>query len=378
MNISKKKKLMFVIPNLCGGGAERIMSQLLFYFTDIYNVVLVCFNKNHVYPIPNNIIEFYLDDCISYPIPAILKRLHRISRLRKLIKSERPDVILSFLTNLQLLLATRLFSKINSKIIIAEHNTLSYTLKYSRYSLVKKYLLKILYKKADKIITVSEGVKSDLIKTIKYDRFIDKIDIIYNPHNLDLIKERSMEKPNHPWLIDKIEPILINIGSLTYQKGQDILLEAFKLINEEIPSKLIILGQGPLLNELQNLATKLCIRDRVDFAGFQKNPFSYISHSDVFVLSSRWEGFPNVLIEALACGVPVVSTDCPSGPNEVLVNGENGLIVPVENPGELASALIKILEDKSLAKKLSENGKKSVEKYSSLNIFKKYKYIVES
>jgi len=315
---------------------------------------------------------YYLDD--GLPKSGIIKKLARIVRLRRIIKNELPDIAMSFLANNYLIVSTIFPKRLNLKLIISERNTISYTLRFSKFRIVKKIISKILYRKADTIVAISKGVKEDLIKTLKLPQ--EKVKVIYNPLDIDKIKRMAKEEINHPWLVNKEYPVIINVGRLIYQKGQDILLKAFKIVNEKIESRLIVLGEGPLLNELKNLTKQLNIEDKVDFVGFQKNPFSFISKSDVFVLSSRWEGFPNVLIEAMACGVPVISTDCPSGPNEIIENGKNGILVKVDDVYGLAEAILSILENKNFSDALSKNALKSVEKFDVFNILRKYEGLI--
>jgi glycosyltransferase involved in cell wall biosynthesis len=203
----------------------------------------------------------------------------------------------------------------------------------------------------------------------------EKIKNIYNPHDIDKIQELSKEQINHPWLVDKKYPVIINVGRLTYQKGQNILLKAFKIVSEKIESRLIILGEGPLFKQLKDLAKELGIENKVDFVGFQKNPFAFIANSDVFVLSSRWEGFPNVLIEAMACGVPVISTDCPSGTNEIIEDGVNGLLVPIE-VDKLAESLLWILTNIEFSKRIAKMGQENVRKFDKFKIFEDYLRVI--
>jgi glycosyltransferase involved in cell wall biosynthesis len=371
-NRDNNRKVLFLIPNLSGGGAERVMSNLLNYFSNEFKVSAVFFNNNHVYPLPNDCKVYYLDN--DLPRIGFIKKLMRIIYLRNVIKKEKLDVALSFLANLYLITSAIFPRRLNVKLIIAEHNTISYILKFSKNKTLKKILSKALYKKVDNIIAVSKGVKEDLMKTFNLPQ--EKIKVIYNPHDIDKIQKLSKEQINHPWLVDKKYPVMINVGRLTYQKGQDILLKAFKIVSEKIESRLIILGEGPLLKQLKDLAKELGIENKVDFVGFQKNPFAFIARSDVFVLSSRWEGFPNVLIEAMACGVPVISTDCPSGPNEIIENGVNGLLVPIE-VDKLAESIIWILTNIEFSKRIARMGQESVRKYDKFKIFEDYLKVIQ-
>jgi glycosyltransferase involved in cell wall biosynthesis len=191
------------------------------------------------------------------------------------------------------------------------------------------------------IIAVSEGVARDTQKISGIPE--NKIHVIRNPVITNKLTTLSMVAPDHPWLMDKKYPVIIGIGRLTQQKGFDTLIRAFAEINKEIPSRLIILGDGNLKNELLALTHELGVPDKVDFPGFTDNPYAYLKTADLFILSSRWEGSPNALTEAMALGTQVVSTDCPSGPFEVLQGGNIAPLVPVDNVEALSRAAIEVL-----------------------------------
>ncbi|MBI5050964.1 MAG: glycosyltransferase, partial [Nitrospirae bacterium] len=199
--------------------------------------------------------------------------------------------------------------------------------------------------------------------------------VIYNPHDIKEIQGFAREEPQHPWLKEKECPVLVNAGRLIHQKGQDILLNAFKLVLEKTPARLIILGEGPLLKDLLKLSETLKIKDNVDFAGFQKNPYTFMSHCDVFVLPSRWEGFPNVMIEAMACGAAVVATRCQSGPEEVITDSVNGLLVPVEDEEKLSEAILKAIANPDLSASMGSAAKKTVLKFDVKTVMANYERV---
>lgn len=189
--------------------------------------------------------------------------------------------------------------------------------------------MKKLYIQAQHIIAVSKGSARDLELTLKLP--VQSVKTIYNPIVDDELFERAREKVDHPWFIEKKVPIIISVGRLREQKDYKTLIHSFHLIRLEKPAKLIILGEGDMRGELEELVRKYGLINDVWMPGFVANPFSYISKSDLFVMSSQWEGFGNVLVEALACGCPVVSTDCPHGPYEILSGGKYGILT---DPGD--------------------------------------------
>lgn len=203
--------------------------------------------------------------------------------------------------------------------------------------------IRFFYQYFTSIIAVSEGVARDtqVISGVPE----NKIHVIRNPVITDKLFTLSQVPPTHPWLVDKQCPVIIGIGRLTRQKGFDTLVRAFAQINNKILSRLIILGDGNLRQELIELAKELSISDRVDFPGFTENPYSYLKMADLFILSSRWEGSPNALTEAMALGTQIVSTNCPSGPFELLHGGDIAPLVEVDDVDALATAAIKILQN---------------------------------
>jgi glycosyltransferase involved in cell wall biosynthesis len=204
----------------------------------------------------------------------------------------------------------------------------------------------------------------------------EKCRVIYNPVNLQKIAILSMEAVDHPWLNDEI-PVIAACGRLTVQKNYFLLLRTLRLVLKEIHVRLIILGEGDERQMLESYTEELGIQSNVAFLGFQSNPFKYIAHSTVFVLSSSWEGFSLVLVEAMACGVPVISTDCPSGPNEIITDGVNGILVPVSDEKALSDAILRLIRDEALRKQLAENGRKRAEDFRIEKIIKEYEGLFE-
>ncbi len=195
----------------------------------------------------------------------------------------------------------------------------------------------------------------DLKKVLGFDS--PKFRVIYNPIVDEELLRKAEEPVDHPFFGEGRPPVILAAGRLHVSKDFPTLLRAFSLVRREVPSRLLILGEGEKRRELEELAEELGIREDLDMPGFVKNPYKYMRRASVFVLSSQWEGLPTVLVEAMACGCPVVSTDCPSGPAEILQGGECGLLVPPRNAEELAAAILRVLKDKTLAQELREKGK---------------------
>jgi glycosyltransferase involved in cell wall biosynthesis len=194
------------------------------------------------------------------------------------------------------------------------------------------------YRGADTVVAVSGGVAQDLSRFGRLPG--GKIRVIHNPVFDPAISALAQEAPTHPWFEPKGPPIVLAAGRLHRQKGFDVLLEAFAIARSEVDCRLVILGEGPERAALLARAERLGLSYDIDLPGFCANPFALMSRAGAFVLSSRWEGFPNALVEAMACGAPVIATDCPSGPHEILKGGEIGSLVPVDDARALGHALL--------------------------------------
>ena len=194
-----------------------------------------------------------------------------------------------------------------------------------------------LYPRCDGVIAVSEGVARDLVETIGLPEGV--VETIYNPVVDETLLARSREAVDHPWLQAGEPPLILGVGRLEQQKDFPTLLRAFAALQARRPSRLVILGEGRERAALETLVAELGIAGRVALPGHVDNPFAWMRRADLFVLSSAWEGFGNVLAEALAVGTPVVSTDCPSGPREILADGRYGPLTPVGDVAALCEAM---------------------------------------
>jgi len=200
----------------------------------------------------------------------------------------------------------------------------------------------MMYPKADAIITVSNGVAHDLSESFGIPQ--ERIKQVYSLCSIPEVVESGKHEVDHSWFQPGSPPVGVSWGRLHPQKDYGTLLKAFQIVRSRRDVKLLIMGKGNERDTLNELAGQLGISDDVSFPGFVANPFAYIARAAVFVLSSRWEGFGLVLVEAMACGTTVVSTDCPNGPREVLDGGRYGILVPVGDPEALAEGIIRALD----------------------------------
>jgi len=345
MNMSSKSKrvdIALFVPSLRGGGAERVMVNLARGFSEQgYKVDLVLQRAEGPFlsKVPD---EVRIVDLRTKRMALALFPL--ISYLRR----EKPRSLLAAMThtNIVALLARKL-ARVETRVVVSEHNTIS-IISHTSKTLRSRFLpliAKRLYYWADAVIAVSKGVADDFAEFLKFPR--EKIRVIYNPVVTPEILEKAEEPLEHPWFKPGEPPVILGVGALTKQKDFPTLIHAFALVRRERPARLVILGKGEERPRLEALVRELDLEKDVALPGFVDNPYKYMKHAAVFVLSSRWEGLPTVLIEAMACGTPVVATDCPSGPREILEEGKYGALVPVGDARELAKAIMKALVDTS-------------------------------
>lgn len=267
--------------------------------------------------------------------------------IARYLRRERPDAVLAAKDRAgRAALLGRRRAGVDTRVVIRLGNTLSASL--AGRSAIQRWLryrpIRRLYPLADAIIAVSRGVADDVQATSGVDS--NRIHVVRNPVITPRLAMQAAEPVTHPWLAgDQSTPVVLGMGRLTRQKDFPTLLRAFAHLRARRAARLIILGQGNDLEALTALASRLGIAGDVDFAGFQANPYPWLAHADLFVLSSAWEGSPNALTEALALGTPSVSTDCPSGPREILEDGRYGPLVPVGDAESLAAAMEATLDD---------------------------------
>ena len=271
--------------------------------------------------------------------------LSAVPALTAYLNRRRPAALLSALgyPNVAALLARR-SGATPTRVVVSEHNHLSTSAAHARKRHERTFpnLATRLYPAADGIVAVSHGVADDLARTLRLPR--SRITTIYNPIFRSEIAIEALARPAHAWLAPDAPPVLLGIGKLKPQKDFACLIRAFARVRATRPVRLILLGDGPQREALLALARTLGVADAVALPGFVANPFAYLGRAAAFVLSSVWEGLANVVIEALACGCPVVSTDCPSGPAEILDGGKYGRLVPVGDDAALANAISATLD----------------------------------
>jgi len=328
------------LGNLHGGGAEKAglrLAESLVKAGFKVDLVLGKMEGPYITQIPPGVRVVHFDTRGFFS---------KILRLKKYLRKNSPKLLFSILTRENVIaLLAKLSSRVKTPVFISERCAFSPIFKILKFK--HKYLIKpvlrFLYPRADGILAVSNGVADDLSRSLNVPR--DKIQVIYNPIPLPEIREKSMQVGAHPWCSFKDRPLILAVGRLTQTKDFLTLIEAFAILTKEIPSRLLILGEGEDREKLERKVLELNLAPEIQLPGFVENPYCYMAQASVLAVSSRCEGLANVLIEAMACGTPVVSTDCPSGPAEVLNGGEFGPLVPIEAPTELAQGILRVLKD---------------------------------
>lgn len=327
-------KISIFLPSMGGGGAEKVMLHLARGFAERgFDVDLVLSKAVGPYlsEIPPRVFVVDLGASrVVASLPGLVRYLRR----------ERPQTLLSALShaNVIAILAQRI-ARAGTHVVISEHAVLS-DASFHANSLRGYWmplLMRLTYSWADRVVSVSNGVANDLARVINLP--LKCIDVIYNPVVTPELLEKAEEPLEHPWFTPHQPATIIGLGRLAAEKDFPTLLRAFAKVRKMRLARLMILGEGEKRAELLALIRELGLANDVALPGFVSNPFPYLRHAAIFVLSSRAEGFGNVLVEAMACGASVVSTDCPGGPAEILENGKWGRMVPVGDVDALARAI---------------------------------------
>lgn len=336
---SLKKKVSLVLPNLEGGGAERISVNLANALVERnYEVEMVLLSASGPF--------------LSDLVPGVRVVDLRVTRFRsalmpliRYIRDSKPTAMLACMWPLTVLaVVARSLSNVPMRLLLAEHNTWSVSQRDHRSWIrpLIRWSMRLCFPHADGIIAVSKGAAADQARFANLDGGL--ITTIYNPVvDPRRHESRGLDQKTAELLWPKAKYRIISAGNLKPQKNQALILRAIKLLSQQLDVHLIILGEGKLRATLEQQAKELDITDRVTLAGFKAQPYPYLQSANLFTLSSDWEGLPTVLIEALAAGTPIVSTDCPSGPSEILANGRFGRLVPVGDAAALAEAMAQSL-----------------------------------
>lgn len=364
-----KKHIVIFIPSFESGGMENsivLISDIL--IKNGYQVNLYYLRKdgkifNRLNP---KIKKIKAKSFINLPMhPRINDAINILPAFWKyLLKIRKTHVVFSFQSNIIAILLCFLL-RIKCIVRVASNpGLIQYENRIERFShILKKYL----YKYATAVITNSERTAKDLGNMIQRE-----VISIYNPvYNKALLKKAD-EKVEHPWFVQKDIPIVITVARLSREKAIDTLIKACAIVQKKQRLRLVILGDGRIKVELEKLIDALGMEEFVWLPGFVENPYKFVKKADIFVLSSLYEGLPNALIEAISVGTPCISTNCISGPDEILLSGRGGDLVGIGDEKDMSSSILHYLEDKEYALKKWEVAFKALDRFSPEKISKKY------
>ena len=367
---ARRRKVCFALPSLAGGGAERTAVQILNAVDgERWERSLYLFAREGP----------YLSD-VSSSIQIAgggggSSRIGRWLALRRFILDVRPDVVVAFLSYFSVLCAVRA-AGVGARVVFDQGTPLSEFLQDADYRWSRPLDRRVFaaatrfgYAAADLVVTTSRGVADDLVKSFGVKR--ERVRVVHNPVDLDGIAAAASQPidPAHAALWRP--PVIVAAGRLADVKNYPLLIEAFGLVRQRTPAQLFILGQGDQEQALRELIQARGLGDAVHLCGFHVNPWKYMARADVFALTSRYEGFGNVLVEAMACGVPVVATSS-AGTREIVTTGEDGLLVERHEPAAVAAALDRLLNDAALRQRMSQTARRHAERYRAEAIALEY------
>jgi glycosyltransferase involved in cell wall biosynthesis len=327
------------LPSLHAGGAERMMVNLATSLAqrgaDV-RVVLAKAQGELIKDVPLENVRMVDLHC--------RRVLTSVLPLAGYLRREKPAVMLSALdhANLAAIFAKKI-ARVSTRLVVSVRTTVTKATADTTLLRARLFPLAIrwFYDDADAVIAVSEGTANDLLRFCPLSP--DKVHVIYNPVITPHLFKKAEEPALHRWFTNSAVPVILGVGRLTRAKDFSTLIRAFSFVRKKIDARLLILGEGEERPKLESLCRTLNLKNDVELPGYVSNPYPYMKRAAVFVLSSRWEGLPSVLIEALALGTKVVATDCPSGPREILADGKWGRLVPVGDAGKLAEAILETL-----------------------------------
>jgi glycosyltransferase involved in cell wall biosynthesis len=368
--MSNPTSISFFLPDLNGGGAERAMLHLaqgLAKHGLKVDLVLAQAQGEYLKTVPPEVRLINLN--ARRPI-----MLFKTIALHNYLKSEQPAILFSALDILSSAIWANLLSGSPTKVVMCVQTYLSQQFRDKPQLVLgrlRAYLVHQFYPWATKIVAASKGTAEDVSRLTNIP--LQEIEVIYNPVVMPELFEKAKEPVDHPWFQAGEPPVILGVGRLVRQKDFVTLIRAFAIVRERIPCRLMILGtvsqQEPQTKiQLESLIQELGLEREIALPGFVENPYSYMAKAAVFALSSIYEGFGNVVAEALATGTSVVSTDCKSGPAEILEYGKYGCLVSVGNVEALADAMETTLKNPFNSEQLRERS----QKFSIKNVVNQY------
>lgn len=358
------KEVLVFRPTLGDGGADRVTVTLLQHLDRARFAPSIALAR------PSGV----LIDEVPRDVPVIDLGAPRLAAavpyLARAIRERRPDVVVCTAGGANVIaVAAHRLARSKARLVLSERSSLRRGDRSSLRLAVELRLKRLAYRRADLVTAVSEGVADDLVELLALDRA--RVEVVYNPLIADDLAAHAAEPVAHPWFAGP-EPVLLAIGRLVDIKDYPAMLDALGAIRRTAAARLAILGDGPMRGELEARARALGLGDAVAFLGYDKNPYRYMKRARLVIQSSRAEGLPGALIQSLACGTPVVATDCDHGPREVVRDGVDGYLVPVGDPRALAERVIALLRDSALHQRFGAAGAAGARRFSIASSMQRY------
>ncbi len=370
----QRRRVCFVLPSLNGGGAERAAVQVLNGLDPAsWDRSMFLFERTGPYLAD-------LDPSIDLqasPAPARGQRWHA---LRRFIRDRRPEIVMAFLSYATALTAVRA-AQTGARVVFNQQTPMSAFLTDADYRWGRGWrrtmftaTSRLAYSAADLIIATSRGVADDL--TANFGVSPDAMRVVPNPVDLDGVRMLANEPLGTADYVADTTPVIVAAGRLADAKNYPLLIESMRILRASVPARLFILGQGELEPALRRQIADHHLEDAISLLGFHRNPWKYIARADVFALSSHYEGFGNVLIEAMALGVPVVAT-ASAGTRDIVHHGVNGLLVEPHTPEGMAAALRRILEHRDTRLAMAREARVAAERFAAPTVIARYGAVLE-
>jgi glycosyltransferase involved in cell wall biosynthesis len=362
------RSILFFLPDLNGGGAQRTVVNLVNHMDrESFRPLLVLGSSKGPYR------EAVRADVAVAELGKERVR-SAVLPLARRIRALDPDALFAPYPDADVALwMAREMAMCKKPMVLRESN--HRTAEDVDWGFLKRHMVQRAYRRADRVVALSEGVRQDLLQ--RYGLRPEVVRTIYNPVDLESIRKRCLESPPPDAFQGVKEGTLrlIGIGRFVRQKGFDLLIRAVSVLREQ-PIHVTLLGEGPERGSLSRLAEELGIGHLVAMPGFQENPFAWMRQADIFVLSSRWEGFGHVIVEAMACGVPVVAASCLSGPDEIITDGTDGILFAPESVERLAESILRLLKKPEERKRLSAAGVQRAECFDARRVVREYEHLI--
>ncbi|MBX2803280.1 MAG: glycosyltransferase [Myxococcales bacterium] len=357
----------FFSPMLADGGLERVIVRLL------HHLDRTRFDPALVVVRPGGALFDELPADVPRTVLGAPRLAASIRPLARYLATQRPDVLFAGGGAGPIAVIARELSGVDTRVVVSERSSLRRSDRSRRRAAAEWALKAVTYRRADLVTAVSDGVKQELQQLLRIPS--RRLRTLYNPIVDETVLARAEEPVDHPWFAPDQPPVLLAVGRLVHIKDYPTLFRAFARIRAQTPARLLVLGEGEQRDELQRQLAALGLTEAVQLHGFDPNPYRYMARATALVHASRAEGLPGVHIQAMACGTPVVSTDCDHGPREIIVRpGHDGILVPVGDEVALAEGVLMLLRDADVRNRMGAAAATSAQRFTNARTLAAYEH----